>query len=71
VTRVNEDAAGVDIGAIEIVACVAGDENTQIVLVCIDKGKLLISLWLLLRDAVDIAAAEQNLAGGDADDPAV
>jgi|CXWL01.1.fsa_nt_gi transposase len=30
-SRVNEDAAGVDIGAIEIVACVAGDENTQIV----------------------------------------
>jgi transposase len=28
---VNEDAAGIDIGAIEIVACVAGDENTQIV----------------------------------------
>ncbi len=30
-SRVNEDAAGVDIGAIEIVACVAGDENMQIV----------------------------------------
>jgi len=30
-SRVNEDAAGVDIGAIEIVACVACDENTQIV----------------------------------------
>lgn len=30
-SRVNEDAAGVDIGAIEIVACVAGDEHTQIV----------------------------------------
>ncbi len=30
-SRVNEDAAGVDIGAVEIVACVAGDENTQIV----------------------------------------
>jgi transposase len=30
-SRVNKDAAGVDIGAIEIVACVAGDENTQIV----------------------------------------
>src|SRR5512147_2482612 len=30
-SRVNEDAAGVDIGAIEIVACVLGDENTQIV----------------------------------------
>jgi len=30
-SRVNEDAAGVDIGAIEIVACVAGDEDTQIV----------------------------------------
>jgi len=30
-SRINEDAAGVDIGAIEIVACVAGDENTQIV----------------------------------------
>jgi len=30
-SRVNKDAAGVDIGAEEIVACVAGDENTQIV----------------------------------------
>jgi len=30
-SRVNLHAAGVDIGAIEIVACVAGDENTQIV----------------------------------------
>lgn len=30
-SRVNQDAAGVDIGAIEIVACVAGNENTQIV----------------------------------------
>jgi len=30
-SRVNEDAAGVDIGAEEIVVCVAGDENTQIV----------------------------------------
>ncbi len=30
-SRVNENAAGVDIGAIEIVACVSGDENTQIV----------------------------------------
>jgi transposase len=30
-SQVNEDAAGVDIGAIEIVACVAGDENMQIV----------------------------------------
>jgi hypothetical protein len=30
-SQVNEDAAGVDIGAIEIVVCVAGDENTQIV----------------------------------------
>jgi hypothetical protein len=30
-----------------------------------------LSLWLLLGDAVDVSAAEQNLAGGDADDPAV
>ena len=30
-SRVHPNAAGVDIGAIEIVACVAGDENTQIV----------------------------------------
>src|SRR3972149_9324919 len=30
-SRVNEDAAGVDIGAVEIVVCVAGNENTQIV----------------------------------------
>lgn len=30
-SQVNEDAAGVDIGAEEIVVCVAGDENTQIV----------------------------------------
>lgn len=30
-SRVNPNAAGVDIGAIEIVACVSGDENTQIV----------------------------------------
>lgn len=30
-SRVNKDAAGVDIGAVEIVACVSHDENTQIV----------------------------------------
>ncbi len=30
-SQVNEDAAGVDIGAEEIVVCVSGDENTQIV----------------------------------------
>jgi hypothetical protein len=30
-SRIHPDAAGVDIGAIEIVACVAGDESTQIV----------------------------------------
>jgi len=30
-SRVNKDAAGVDIGATEIVVCVAGDETTQIV----------------------------------------
>ena len=30
-SRVNPNAAGVDIGAIEIVACVSKDENTQIV----------------------------------------
>ena len=30
-SRVNEDAAGVDIGAVEIVVCVAGNEDTQIV----------------------------------------
>ena len=30
-SRVNPNAAGVDIGAVEIVACVAGDETTQIV----------------------------------------
>jgi len=30
-SQVNPNAAGVDIGAVEIVACVAGDETTQIV----------------------------------------
>jgi hypothetical protein len=30
-SRIHPHAAGVDIGAIEIVACVPGDENTQIV----------------------------------------
>jgi transposase len=30
-SRINQHAAGVDIGAVEIVVCVAGDENTQIV----------------------------------------
>ncbi len=30
-SQVNENAAGVDIGAEEIVVCVAGDETTQIV----------------------------------------
>ena len=30
-SQVNEDAAGVDIGAVEIVACVAGENSTQIV----------------------------------------
>ena len=30
-SRIHPHAAGVDIGAIEIVACVSGDENTQIV----------------------------------------
>jgi transposase len=30
-SRIHPNAAGVDIGAIEIVACVAGDENTQII----------------------------------------
>ena len=30
-SQVNEDAAGVDIGAVEIVVCVAGENNTQIV----------------------------------------
>lgn len=30
-SRIHPNAAGVDIGAIEIVACVPGDENTQIV----------------------------------------
>jgi transposase len=30
-SQVNEKAAGVDIGAVEIVACVSGDEQTQIV----------------------------------------
>jgi len=30
-SRVNPNAAGVDIGAVEIVACVSGDETTQIV----------------------------------------
>ena len=30
-SKVNPNAAGVDIGAVEIVACVAGDESTQIV----------------------------------------
>ena len=30
-SQVNQDAAGVDIGAEEIVVCVAGEENTQIV----------------------------------------
>lgn len=31
VSRVNPNAAGVDIGAVEIVVCVPGDENTQVV----------------------------------------
>lgn len=30
-SKVNPDAAGIDIGAVEIVVCVAGDNNTQIV----------------------------------------
>lgn len=30
-SRIHPNAAGVDIGAIEIVACVSGDENTQII----------------------------------------
>jgi hypothetical protein len=30
-SKVNLNAAGIDIGAVEIVACVAGDEITQIV----------------------------------------
>ena len=30
-SQVNPNAAGVDIGAVEIVVCVAGDETTQIV----------------------------------------
>jgi transposase len=30
-SRINPNAAGVDIGAVEIVACVSGDEDTQIV----------------------------------------
>ena len=30
-SRVNPNAAGVDIGAVEIVACVSRDENTQVV----------------------------------------
>ena len=30
-SQVNQNAAGVDIGAVEIVVCVAGDESTQIV----------------------------------------
>jgi hypothetical protein len=30
-SKVNPNAAGVDIGAVEIVACVARDENTQLV----------------------------------------
>lgn len=30
-SQVNENAAGIDIGATEIVVCVAGDENTQLV----------------------------------------
>jgi len=30
-SQVNPNAAGVDIGAVEIVACVSGDEKTQIV----------------------------------------
>ena len=30
-SHVNPDAAGVDIGAIEIVVCVPGENNTQIV----------------------------------------
>ncbi|MBA4379230.1 MAG: hypothetical protein C0393_00805 [Anaerolinea sp.] len=30
-SKVNPNAAGVDIGAVEIVACVAGDESMQIV----------------------------------------
>jgi len=30
-SQINQDAAGVDIGAVEIVACVGGDETTQMV----------------------------------------
>ena len=30
-SRIHPNAAGVDIGAVEIVACVSGDEATQIV----------------------------------------
>ncbi len=30
-SQVNPNAAGVDIGAVEIVACVSGENNTQIV----------------------------------------
>jgi transposase len=30
-SQVNPNAAGVDIGAVEIVVCVAGENNTQIV----------------------------------------
>jgi transposase len=30
-SQVNKDAAGVDIGAVEIVACVGGEKSTQIV----------------------------------------
>jgi len=30
-SRINPNAAGIDIGAVEIVACVAGDEDTQVV----------------------------------------
>jgi hypothetical protein len=34
-------------------------------------GGGILLLWLLLGDAVDISAAEQNLAGRNADDPSV
>ena len=30
-SQVNPNACGVDIGAVEIVVCVPGDENTQVV----------------------------------------
>jgi len=72
-SRVNEDAAGVDIGAIEIVACVAGDENTQF-RVRLDNGHEVLAylsgkmrkyyIRILLGDRVSVEMSPYDLARG-------